>query len=228
MSLKKTAAAILLLILCLLQSCRKEVRQEVVTAPAKHITQPVSNKESTGTVQDSAFLVPHEERLEGYTFKYGYTAYDEEKYGFSNPGYFEVLKGGSVIFKDAFKGEGEPYITSLGRHSLDGDKLVFQLHYGTEACDYTHTARYYVADAVGNFRFIKDYSSFTGGDQYASRYFMHILPKDSLGKPNTLTIVEGITYHEHDQPDRADTTHVVFSGSNFKVIKLSDNLSKAE
>jgi hypothetical protein len=226
----KTSSFLLLIPLCLLLSCRNEPVQkdEIITKKALPVVANTTEEDSLDKEKYAALLVPHQEDIEGYTFRYGYTAYDEDKYGFDNPGYMEVIKDGVVIFKDAFKGEGEPYITSLGHHSLDGDKLVFQLHDGTEACDYTQTARYYVADATGKFRYIKSYWGGTGGDLYATRYFKHIFPEDSLGKPNTLTIVEGMEFHEHDQPDQADTTHIVFSNGTFKASKLTDNISKVK
>lgn len=210
--------------LCLMQSCSKDPQQQPVATVVKETKQPTKNKETT-EAEDQTMLTAHEETLDGYTFRYGYTAYDD-KYEGSNPGYLEVLKGGKVVFKDIFKGQGEPYLTSLGHHDLDGDKLVFQLHYGIEACDYIQTAQYYLVDGTGKFRYINSYSSASGGDGYASQYFIHIFPTDSLGKPNTLTTVEGIHYHEHDEPDVADTTHIVFAGNSFKLNKLSNDLGR--
>lgn len=217
-------------LLCFIVSCRNEPKQE---APVLETKMPSPNDTLTGGTHDnvkdySSFLEARVEELEGYTFRYGYTAYDEEKYSLSNPGYLEVIKDGRVVFKDSFKGNDEPYITSLGYHNLDGNKLIFRLNYGTEACDYVQTSRYYVVNNDSSFRYIKSYSSFTGGDQYASQYFSHFFPEDTLGKPNTLTIVEGIAYHEHDKPDVADTTRIIFKGNTFTIRKLSDNLTKAE
>jgi hypothetical protein len=223
MAIKKTA--LFILPLYLLQSCGKEPEQQPTAAVAKETKAPEKSKD-TPNEAFAEYLIPQQETLEGYTFRYGYTAYTEDEG--SNPGYLEVLKNGKVVFKDTFEGAGEPHITALGHHNLNGDKLVFQLNYGIEACDYNQTAQYYVVDGTGKFHYINSYWSGTGGDLYATRYFTHIFPADSLGKPNTLTIVEGITYHEHDQPDVADTTHIVFAGNSFKLNKLSDNLGKAE
>lgn len=225
MTVKKIA--LLIVPLCLMQSCGKETRQEPSAAVAKETKLPEKRREAPDE-GEAEYLNPHQETLEGYTFRYGYTAYDDDKYEGSNPGYLEVVKGGKVVFKDTFAGQGEPYITLLGHHDLSGDKLVFRLNYGIEACDYSQDARYYVVDGTGKFHYLNTYWSGTGGDHYATRYFTHIFPADSLGKPNTLTIVEGITYHEHDQPDVADTTYILFAGNSFKLNKLSDNLSKEE
>ncbi|KOS06576.1 hypothetical protein AM493_11430 [Flavobacterium akiainvivens] len=220
MNLTKTV--LLALPICLLQSC-KETQQEPKAAVTASTKLP-EKKNETPEDYRQVMLAPQGDTLEGYVFRYGYTAYDEEDG--SNPGYLEVLKGGKVVFKDAFKGEGYINITPLGHHDLDGDKAVFVMQYGIEACDYPSTGRYYVVDGAGKFSFINSYWAATGGDLYASRYYSHIFPTDSLGKPNTLTIVEGMAYHERDQPDVADTTHIVFAGNSFKLDKLSNDLGK--
>lgn len=216
------------LLLSLLVSCRNEPKQETHVSEVQSSVIKDTIADDKDGKSNTSMLTPREKKLEGFTFRYGYTAYDEEKYSLSNPGYLEVLKGNKVVFKDKFEGNDEPYITSLGYHNLDGNKLVFRLNYGTEACDYVQTSCYYVMNEDGSFRYINNYSSFTGGDHYASQHFSHIFPNDSLGKPNTLTIVEGITYHNHDKPDVADTTHITFKGNSFTIKKLTDNLSKAE
>jgi hypothetical protein len=40
--------------------------------------------------------------LEKYKIEFAYTEYNEEKYGFDNPGYLKVFKNNKVIFSDSF------------------------------------------------------------------------------------------------------------------------------
>jgi len=216
---------ILLLALSAMVACNKNESKDTAEQQVnKH--KETQYKNAVDTEEDSGYdeyLTPHEEVFKAYTFKFGYEKYDDE---FSNPGYLQVLKNGKILFKDTFKGEGEVHMHPLGYHDLSGKKLVFELGYGIDACDYTQTSRYYVIDANDRVQFIKDYWSGSGGDGYSTRYYNAIFPKDSLGKANTLTIVEGITFHEHDQPDWADTTHVIFSENTFSIKKISNNLDK--
>lgn len=158
---------------------------------------------------------------------FGYLKYDEEKYGFSNPGYFKIYKDKKLIYADSFKGEGDVSVESLGYLDLDGKKLLFRLNYGTEACDYAYTSKYYVADE-NKINFLKECYSITGGDQYSSKFYEHILPTDSSGQSNSLLIVEGQIFHEKDQPNRFDTTYIKFTGKQFTILKLTDNLSKVK
>jgi hypothetical protein len=173
-------------------------------------------------------LKPQEIKIDDYTFTCGYEKYDEDKYGFSNPGYLEIRKNGNVIFKDTFEGEGETYVKSLGHHDLSGDKLFFTLNWGTEACDYSQESKYYFITPAGKVSYLKDYWSGSGGDGYASRYYEHIFPEDSAGMPYSLLIVEGMIFHEHDQPDRSDTTYVSFDKDTYKMNKPTDNLAKVK
>lgn len=168
-----------------------------------------------------SLLVPKTEQFAGYRFEFGYTKYNEEKYGFQNPGYLRIFHDGIVIFKDQFEGEGEVDLKSLGRHDLGGKKLVFTLNYGTPACDYTQVSRYYVVSPDHKARFIEEKHSSCGGDGYACHIFNHIFPEDSLGKPNTILFAEGIVYNEHDQEDQMDTVRISFSKNSFKVIKTT-------
>lgn len=174
------------------------------------------------------FLPQREETLEGYNLKFGFEDYNEDKYGFENPGYFHVFKNGKLIFKDTFKGEGDVYIKSLGHHNLSGDKLFFTLNWGTEACDYSHYTRYYFINPEGNVYYINEYWSMASGDGYSNKSFRHIFPGDNLGKPDSLIIIEGINFLEQDQPDLYDTSKISFNGENIKINKTTNNLNKAK
>ena len=165
--------------------------------------------------------------IEGYTLMYGYINYDEEKFGFENPGFLKVYYNDKLIYSDTFKGQGDVDIESLGRHSLSGEKLIFCLNYGIEACDYTYTTKYYFADKE-KIGFIKECYSITGGDQYSSMTYEHILPTDSAGQPNSILIVEGQVFHEKDQADRFDTSYIKFFDNKFEIVKLTDNLNKVK
>jgi hypothetical protein len=194
----------------------------------KHDNSVVNSTSDTSNAdQLSEMTNPHEDNIDGFTFKYGYLKYDEEKYGFSNPGFLKIYKDDKLVFSDSFKGEGSVDIESLGHHDLQGDKLVFRLNYGTEACDYVYTSKYYFIDK-DQFKFLKECYSITGGDQYSSKFYEHIFPTDSAGRPNSMLIVEGQIFHEKDQPDRFDTTFIKFEDNKFKINKPTDNLSKVK
>lgn len=177
---------------------------------------------------DEVFLVAKELKYKGYTFKFGFTDYDEDKYGFSNPAFLRVIKNEKIIFEDSFKGQGDIYVEPLSVHSLSGNKIVFTLNWGTEACDYNQCSRYYIINDQGKINFLNEYCSISGGDGYASRTFQHIFPEDSAGVKNTLVIVERMLFHEHDQPDLSDTIRILFDGNSFQINKLTNNLEKAK
>ena len=215
----------------LMVACESSKPESVVSKPI--VSKPITKEEilDKGTADNEGYedyLEPKEIEIDGYTFKVGYDEYDEEKFGFSNPGYLNIIKNEKVIFNDSFMGEGDVYIQSLKHHALSGDKLLFSLNWGTEACDYTQYAKYYTITPEGKVHYLNEYWSFSGGDGYASRYFEHIFPEDSLGKKNALLVVEGMKYHEHDQPDLSDTSRILFSGDKFQIIKKTNNLAKAK
>lgn len=176
---------------------------------------------------DSTLLEPHITNIEGYKIVYGYKAYSEEKYGFQNPGYMLVFKDEALVYEDSFKGEGPLILTSQGYHNLAGQKLVFALNYGTEACDFTNTVKYYVV-IDGKVQFLKAFDAITGGDGYASLTYNTIFPTDSAGKANTILVVEQYFFHEHDQPDLFDTNYITFTGNKFSISKPTNNLAKAK
>lgn len=229
-AMKITSKAFLMLFLFFVMACNDTKPAHTVK---KTINKSVVSKGQTAEdvqleEKANAFLQPYQETFGGYTFKFGYEQYDEEKFGFANPGYLKVFNGDKLIFKDKFEGEGQVSVKSLGYHYLSGRKLVFELHYGTQACDYSQTSRYYVVELGGKIHFLKDSWSGTGGDHYASRYYKTIFPGDTLGAANTFKIVEGMVFHEHDQPDVADTTYITFEGNKFRINKPTDNLGKVE
>ncbi len=169
-----------------------------------------------------------EDEFEGYTFRCGYEKYDEDKFGFENPGFLEVFKNDKIIFKDTFKGQGDVYVKSLGYHKLSGNKLIFILNWGTEACDYTHHSKYYVITSDSKIIYLNEYWGMSGGDGYASRFYDHVFPEETLGMTNSILIVEGMKYHEHDQPDLSDTTYISFKGNEFSIIKTTNNLDEGK
>jgi len=186
-----------------------------------------STSDKSNTKQLSEMTIPYKDNIEDYTFKYGYLIYDEEKHGFSNPGFLKIYKEDKLVFSDSFKGEGTVNLETLGHHDLHGDKLVFRLNYGTEACDYAYTSKYYIIDK-DQFKFLKECYFISGGDQYSSKFYKHIFSTDSAGQPNSILIVEGQIFHEKDQSDRFDTTFIKFENNKFEITKWTDNLSKVE
>lgn len=206
-----------------------ESNSEVSSNRTNSETSLSAEKLSASTSSESQEMLEAHIFNEGnYQFETGYVKYDEEKYGFENPGYLNVKRAGKILFTDSFKGEGEVYIKSLGQHNLSGNKLFFTLNYGTEACDYISTSKYYVMIDDKRIKHLGDFISQSGGDGYASRFYDHIFPEDSCGKLNTLLIVEGLMFHEHDQPDLYDTTKITFDNSTFVIRKETNNLEKAK
>ncbi|MGV3613104.1 MAG: hypothetical protein ACO1N0_19240 [Fluviicola sp.] len=204
----------------------KVVRKEkpaVIVAEKEQTEKPIVEKNEPADKELAKYyrslLVPKKASFSGYRFEYGYTDYNEEEYGFQNPGYLRVLHKGELIFSGKFEGEGEVNVKSEGYHNLGGKKLVFTLNYGTPACDYKSVSNYYVFKTNQQIAFLKECYSFCGGDGYACHIFNPIFPKDSLGRPNTILFAEGVVYNEKDQPDKIDTTQIVFSKNAFKVKK---------
>lgn len=227
--MKTTLLTYLMLFLFFAMACNDAKPADTVAKPTGTSVVPKEqNAEEDQLEGKFTTLLHHQETFGGYTFKFGYEQYDEDKFGFDNPGYLKVFKGDKLIFKDKFEGEGEVSLKLLGYHDLSGKKLLFELYYGTEACDYVQTSSYYVVDANDTIRFLKNFWSATGGDHYTTRYYKTIFPKDTFGVPNTFKIVEGMVFHEHDQPDVADTTYIVFEDNRFSLSKPTDNLSKVE
>jgi hypothetical protein len=194
--------------------------------PAKTITASKQPANATSEI-DSTLLEPHTTSIEGYKIVYGYKAYNEDKYGFQNPGYMRVFKGETLVYEDSFKGEGPVMVTSQGYHNLSGQKLLFALNYGTEACDYTNTIKYYVV-IDGKVQFLKAFDAITGGDGYSSISYNTIFPTDSAGKVDAILVVEQHFFHEHDQPDLFDTNYITFTGDKFSINKPTNNLAKAK
>lgn len=196
--------------------------QEEITSPtvARKTADPQSKPEDRELQEYyQSLLIPGKSTIGNYELKYGYTAYNEEKYGFQNPGYFQVYSKGKLIFKDQFKGEGAIYIKSLGYHQLSGKKLVLVLHYGTEACDYSQVARYYMIDSNQKGRFLRECYSSCGGDGYACHFYDQVFPEDSIGVANTILFIEGFRYLEHDEEDQIDTTKMIFTAGGFSTKK---------
>jgi hypothetical protein len=226
-----------LIFFTVLLSCENESTKNVRTIK-KSTNSSKSNVEKRGNIKSQeeldlikyykSFLNPITDKIEGFEFKFGYNQYDEDKFGFDNPGYLEISKNGKIIFKDKFKGEGPVYIKSLGYHKLSGNKLLFSLNYGTEACDYVSHERYYVINSNDKISYINHYSAQSGGDGYASFFYDHIFPEDSLGEENTLLIIEGLKFHQHDQDDLFDTTRIYFTNNSFTLKKRTNNIGKAK
>lgn len=167
-------------------------------------------------------LIPKSTEIEGYLFKFGYLSYDEDKFGWNNPGFLEVYRDNKLLFRDSVKGYDELFVRSLGFHSLSGKKLVFNLDFGTEACDFSQASRYYFISPEDSVFFIKEYWS--QSTDYANRYFENIFPEDTNGLKDKLLILEGLYFKERDQPDKYDKTYIEFEKNRFKINKPTNNL----
>jgi len=208
-------------------SCDKKTDQQKghsSSSDAVPSTKATANKKEA---ERDSMTKPHYKRVGEFKIEYGYLHYDEDQFGFSNPGYLRAFKGNQLVFEDSFKGEGPVDVETLGYQELEGQKLVFRLNHGTAACDYTTKSRYYVAISTKIY-FLKEYYGGTGGDLYATRFYKHIFPKDTAGVANSILIVEGIQFNEHDQPDLFDTTYVKFANNRFTISKPTNNLDKAK
>ena len=167
-------------------------------------------------------LKPKSTVIGAYTLVYGYVKYDEDIYGWKNPGILEIYKKDKLIFSDSIKGYDELFAVSMGQHKLSGNKLIFTIDYGTQACDYTNVSRFYYIADNDQVRFIAEYSTASG--DYAAVGFDPVFPEDSNGVNNGLLIVESMYYKEHDQPDKHDTTYIEFDKLNFTIHKLSHHI----
>jgi hypothetical protein len=58
-------------------------------------------------------MVKQKKVLGKYKIEFAYTAYNEEKYGFQNPGYLKVYKNNKMIFSDVFLGDNELTVLQL-------------------------------------------------------------------------------------------------------------------
>jgi hypothetical protein len=216
-----------LTIVLLTISCdNKAGQQNDNSSSSDSMTLTISTIDKKDTVSVS-MTKPNFKSVGEFQIEYGYLKYDEDEFGFSNPGYMRVFKGDQLVFEDSFNGEGPVDVESFDLQELAGQKLVFRLNHGTEACDYTLHSRYYVL-IDSKIYFLKDCYASTGGDQYASRFYEHILPKDSAGVDNSILIVEGLIFHEHDQQDRFDTTFIKFADNKFILSKPTNNLDKVK
>lgn len=208
-------------------SCNNKARQQNDKSTSSDFIKSNNATTDKKETENVSMTKPNYENVGELKIEYGYLKYDEDKFGFSNPGYIRVFKGDQLVFEDSFKGEGPVDIESLGSQELAGQRLVFKLNHGTEACDYTRHSRYYVS-IDNKIYFLNEYYASTGGDQYASRFYEHILPNDSAGVANSILIVEGLIFHEHDQPDLFDTTYIKFANNKFNISKPTKNLDKAK
>ena len=81
----------------LLLACAKEKQTD--TAQEKSDTLKTNVKAKASIDEDgfdnSEYLKPRDTTFNGYTFKYGYTSYNEE---FENPGYLKVYKGSKELY----------------------------------------------------------------------------------------------------------------------------------
>ncbi len=182
---------------------------------------------SEDSLQTLQLLTKRKEFLGAYRVEFGYTAYNEDKYGFKNPGFLKVYKNNKMIFSDVFLGHNDLTFYNLGKHHVNGNKLFFILNWGLEACDYTQTSRFYCISPDDKIHKLGDHWSMSTGDGYSSRSFEYFFTHYQHDKPNNLVVVESLFFHEHDQKDISDTIVYTFEGDKFKVNKLSNHLKSA-
>ena len=178
---------------------------------------PSVNEDS---IQDVKLLIKQKQVLGGYRVEFAYSAYNEEKYGFQNPGFLKVYKNNKMIFSDVFYGDNELYILPLENLNTDKDKIFFTLNWGLEACDYVQTSRFYCITADDKVHKLGDHWAMSTGDGYSSRNYDYFFSQDN----HNLMVVESLFFHEHDKKDLSDTIVYTFEEDKFKVRRLSNHL----
>jgi len=218
---------ILSLAALLILACNSHPKEKVLTAATQTSIKPKDSLASDSTNQSyiEDLLTSKSLTRDGYTFKCGYLKYSTDSS--NNPGFLQVYKNEKLIFTDSFEGEGEVFVDTLGYHNVSGRKLFFALHYGTEACDIAQYTRFYVISPENKIAYLNYYVTQWGGDGYSGIGFDHYFPEDSSGTANTFKVVESLRYFEHDHPDRFDTTNISFTGNEFTISKLTNNIGKA-
>lgn len=172
-----------------------------------------SSSDTTG------LMVKQKKVLGKYKIEFAYTAYNEEKYGFQNPGYLKVYKNNKMIFSDVFLGDNELTVLQL-KNQDDKDPIFFTLNWGVEACDYVQTSRFYCITANDKVHKLGDHWASSTGDGYSSRNFDYFISQDN----GNLTVVESLFYHKHDKKDLSDTIIYTFEEDKFKVHRLSNHI----
>jgi hypothetical protein len=184
------------------------------------------NKKNENIIDNSKIIESNpfsrETDIEGFKIKTGYVKYDKSKSPFKNPAFIQILKDNKLIYSNSFTAYDELYVDSKGFHNLAGNKLVFTINYGGEACDFNQGIRYYSIDQNNKVFFLKEFSSqFT---DYASLSIESIFPKDKNGAKNCLKIVENLSYNESNESSVIDTSIFSFSNNKIDFKKLSNNI----
>ncbi len=180
---------------------------------------PSVNEDS---IQNAKLLIKQKQVLGGYRVEFAYSAYDEEKYGFKNPGFLKVYKNNKMIFSDVFLGDNELSVLRL-KNQNDKNRIFFTLNWGVEACDYVQTSRFYCITADDKVHKLGDHWAMTTGDGYSSRNYDYFFSQDN----HNLMVVESLFFHEHDQKDLSDTIVYTFEEDKFKGRRLSNHLKSA-
>jgi hypothetical protein len=150
--------------------------------------------------------------LYGYHFVFGYHQYDEEKFGFSNPGYLNIYKNEELIFTDNFEAYEELSIKTYGFHNFEKQILIFSLNWGLEACDYINPSLFY---GIGNLKVYKIEEFYRQSTDYASKFYEIIYPEDPNGIKNILTVIDKINYPSGEEPNKRDTLYFEMTKSGF-------------
>lgn len=180
---------------------------------------PSVNEDS---IQNAKLLIKQKQVLGGYRVEFAYSAYNEEKYDFQNPGFLKVYKNNKMIFSDVFYGDNELTVLHL-KNQGDKDNIFFTLNWGLKACDYVNTSRFYCITADDKVYKLGDHWATSTGDGYSSRNFEYFFNQDN----HNLMVVESLFFHEHDQKDVSDTIVYTFEEDKFKVHRLSNHLKSA-
>lgn len=222
----KVSIDILLILFVVLCSCNnnKETSNTTQLPDTLALSYPLEYTIDSNSIPST---IPHSKSIGNYRMVFGYVHYDENKYGFSNPGYLKIFLGEEQIYLDSFKGEGPLEVKSLGIQDLNGMKQIFEFDHGTRACDYWNYARYFAIDQKKVY-YLGEFSGASSGDQYSSIFYEPILPTDSLGIPNTIQVVQGQIFHEQDRPNLFDTTYFEFGMNGFTRRKPTNNLNSGK
>lgn len=208
MQLKKFLTIFLLLFFA---NCSHSTKQDKIETAEKEVISMINDS------SENEYLVRKEKEFAGYLFRFGYYLYDEDSFGFQNPGFLEIYKNGKLLYTDSVKGYEEMNLSSLGYHQLVKRMLVFSLDFGLEACDYPQNQKLYGISENDKVYFIDEFRS--QSTDYASAFFQQIFPEETNGIKNHLLLIEGIHYKEGDEKDIADTSFYYLVEDGFKKLK---------
>jgi hypothetical protein len=200
----------IVLLLLVLVSCKSNTR--IKTKENNHSESLNKPEKVLQSFDYNGVFSKNDTNLFGYQFVFGYHQYDEDKYGFSNPGYINIYKNGELIFTDNINAYEELSIKTYGFHNFEKQMLIYSLNWGLEACDYINYSLYY---GISDLKVYKIEEFYTQSTDYASKYYEIVYPEDINGIKNILTVIDKIDYPSGEEPNIRDTLYFEMTKSGF-------------